>query len=317
MSSEFALIRRIAQMARGGHDACVGIGDDAAVLDLPRGMQLVAAVDTLIAGVHFPYGTQLESVGWKALGVNVSDLAAMAAQPRWALSSLTVPDARMALPVTRGLLACARRYGIALVGGDTTRGPLAASVTLLGSVPRGRAVLRSGAQAEDDIWVAGVLGDAAAGLACIENRLHPGARDRARLVRALDRPQPPLALGLALRGVANGMIDVSDGVYADLAHVLHASNVGATIDATCLPASPALSRSVRDAGAREALQGGGDDYTLLFTAPPRHARRITGIAGRLAVPVTRIGATHGHKGLWRAGAGAAKLLDPRGYDHFG
>ncbi len=316
---EFGLIHRIAGLAAGtrSSDVALGIGDDAAVLDLPRGSQLVAAVDTLVAGVHFPLATLPAAVGWKALAVNVSDLAAMGAQPRWALLSITVPEPPAALALTRGVLACARRYGIALVGGDTTRGPLSVSVTLLGSVPRGRAVTRAGAQAGDDIWVVGVLGDAAAGLACVEGRLKANARDRASLVRALDRPQPPLAFGLALRGVASAMIDVSDGVHADLSHVLRASRLGATVDPVLLPESAVLRRVVSDPSEREEMQCRGDDYTLLFTAPSRHARKITAIAQHLGVRVNKIGATHQREGLWRAVTGKAPIrIAARGFDHF-
>lgn len=317
--SEFALIRRIAAMA-GGADALdvrVGIGDDAAILDLPRGEQLVAAVDALVAGVHFPLGTALESVGWKALAVNVSDFAAMGAQARWALSSLTLPDPEGALAITRGLLACARRHGIALVGGDTTRGPLAICVTLLGGVPRGRAVTRSGARHDDEIWIAGTLGDAATGLACVEQRLEASPRDRARFIRALDKPVPPLALGIALRGVAHAMIDVSDGVLADLGHVLRASSLGATIDPSLLPASAALRRAVPDPAMREALQCAGDDYTLLFTASARNAARVASIAEQCGVRVTRVGKMQKRGGLWRVVGGArASRIAAIGFDHF-
>ncbi len=319
MTGEFALIHRIARLAARAPspDVVLGIGDDAAVLQLPRGSQLVAAVDTLVEGVHFPIGTAAADVGWKAVAVNVSDLAAMGARPRWALLSVTSPDPRAALALARGAMACARRYGATLVGGDTTRGPAGASVTLLGTVPRGRAVTRAGARAGDDIWIAGVLGDATAGLACAQRRLHPSARDRASFLRALDRPNPPLALGLALRAVASAMIDVSDGVLADLGHVLDASSLGATLGAGPLPASRALLRAVPDVGARFAMQCRGDDYTLLFTASPRYARRIETIAQRAGLPATRIGSTHALRGLWREGPGLRPTrLVAAGFDHF-
>ncbi len=317
--SEFSTIARIETLARRSAqaDVVLGIGDDAAILELPRGEQLVAAVDTLVAGVHFPPGTALEAVGWKALAVNVSDFAAMGAQPRWALSSLTLPDPGAALAITRGLLACAKRHGIALVGGDTTRGPLSISVTLLGGVPRGRAVTRAGARTGDEIWIAGTLGDAAAGLACVEGRLESGSRDCVHFKRALDKPSPPLALGIALRRVAHAMIDVSDGVLADLGHVLRASASGALIDPSLLPASAALRRAVPDPVAREVLQCAGDDYTLLFTASKRNARRVARIAAECEVRVTRIGVMQARRGLWRkAGDAAPGRIPTTGYDHF-
>ncbi len=317
--NEFSTIARIAALAERSAlaDVALGIGDDAAILDLPRGEQLVAAVDTLVAGVHFPPGTALDAVGWKALAVNVSDFAAMGAQPRWALSSLTLPNPEGALAITRGLLACSKWHGITLVGGDTTRGPFSISVTLLGGAPRGRAVTRAGARAGDDIWVAGTLGEAAAGLACVEQRLEASPSDRARFVRALDKPSPPLALGIELRGIAHAMIDVSDGVLADLGHVLRASALGALIDLSLLPASSALRRAVPDPVAREALQCAGDDYTLLFTASKRNAPRVARIAAQCDVRVTRIGVIQARRGLWREAGGAKTIRIPAtGYDHF-
>jgi len=318
---EFELIRRIAlraarqAMPRAG--VVLGIGDDAAVLEVPRGEQLVAAVDTLVTDVHFPPATAPRDIGWKALAVNISDFAAMAATPRWALLSMSVNDPAVGAAIARGALNCARRFGIALVGGDTTRGPLSVSVTLLGSVARGRALTRSNARAGEDIWIAGTLGEAAAGLAIAQGRLVVGAREQTRLVRALDRPSPPLGFGIALRPIASAAIDISDGVYADLGHVLTASGIGAVIDPARLPASATLRRVVPDAAARERLQSLGDDYTLLFTAQPRRAARVIDAATKARIRVTRIGQVAVSRGLWRTRAdGTLARIPLVGHDHF-
>ncbi len=318
-TGEFDLIRHIARAAGAGNSRGIvtGIGDDAAVLALPRGAELVTAVDTLVAGVHFPHTTALVDVGWKALAVNLSDLAAMAANPRWSLLALTVPEPEMARPIVRGLLQCARRHGVALVGGDTTRGPFTISVTLLGTVPRGRAILRSGAQPEDTIWIAGDIGQAAAGLAVAQGRLDVVERDRKRFLRALDRPRPPVELGIALRGLATSMVDVSDGVLADLGHVQTASGLGATLSIADLPASRALKRVVSDASARFRLQTGGDDYTLLFTAPASRRARVQSAALEAKTPVTEVGRMHRQRGLFAVSAdGSRRRLEARGFEHF-
>lgn len=318
-AGEFDLIRHIAR-ASGGHDVegvVTGIGDDAAVLAIPRGVELVTAVDTLVAGVHFPHTTALADVGWKALAVNLSDLAAMAAEPRWALLALTVPDPGMARPIVRGLLECARRHGVALVGGDTTRGPLTVSVTLLGTVPRGRAVLRSGALPDDTIWIAGDVGGAAAGLAIAQGRLEAAPRERVRLLRALDRPRPPVDLGVSLRTIATSMIDISDGVLADLAHLLDASGLGATLSIASLPALPALRRAVPDALARYPLQTGGDDYTLLFTMPAKRRALLETAARQAKTRVSEVGRMHSERGLFeRLKDGSRRPIEAHGFEHF-
>lgn len=291
---EFDLIDLLARSAAEPRaDVVLGIGDDAAVLGLARGEQLVACVDTLVAGVHFPLDTSPADLGWKSLAVNLSDLAAMGAAPRFALLSMTLPtdDRAFVRAFAAGFQALARRHGVALVGGDTTRGPLSVSVTALGAVPRGTALRRAGAVLDDDIWVSGTLGNAAAGLAVVEGRLDKLApRDANALRRRLDRPEPRVSLGLALRGLASAMIDVSDGLLADLGHVLAASRVGARIARDAVPVSGALRRTVPDAAARARYAlAGGDDYELVFTAPASRAQSVLVAAANARVPVTRIG----------------------------
>lgn len=310
------LIRRRCDIARA--DVRLGIGDDAAVLAPPPGHELVACVDTLVAGVHFPRGTAAADIGWKALAVNLSDLAAMGATPAWALLALTLPqaDAEFVDAFASGFAELAAAHPIALVGGDTTSGPLAVSVTALGFVASGRALRRDGARVDDAVYVTGTLGDAAAAL-----RLLGSAREAepafAELRRRLDRPQPRMASGAVLRGRASACIDVSDGLVADLGHVARQSGVAIEIDAACLPASPALLASF-DAHERIALQlGGGDDYELAFTVPAAQAHELAEDLARSGCAATRIGRVVEGEGVRALAADGAPIeLPRRGWEHF-
>jgi thiamine-monophosphate kinase len=285
---EFELIERIRRRAAGRDDVVLGIGDDAALLLPPPGMLLAVATDTLNIDVHFPGETAAADIGWKALAVNLSDLAAMGAQPAWATLSLSLPHADVAWvdAFLDGFLELAARHGLALVGGDTTRGPLSVCVTVHGFVAPQAALRRGGARAGDDVWVSGSLGDAAAALV----QWRAGGAADAPLRARLDRPVPRIDAGLALAaGIASAAIDVSDGLLADLGHVCDASGVGAEIDLGALPASVALS-SRFDAEARRAVQAtGGDDYELCFTAAPAQREAIAALAARSATPMTRVG----------------------------
>jgi thiamine-monophosphate kinase len=317
---EFDLIGRIRRTA-AAPGVVLGIGDDAALLRPARGQLLAACVDTLVEGTHFPPGTAWADIGWKALAVNLSDLAAMGALPRWATLAVSLPRERAAgfLPLVAGLKRLARRHGVTLVGGDTTRGPLAACVQALGEVPQRLALRRDAARVGDAIMVSGHFGDAAAGLAIVQDRLRGvAARDAAALRLRLDRPQPRVALGLALRGIARACIDVSDGLAQDLGHVLRASGVGAQIDAAALPCSPALRRAVADPAARAVLAlTGGDDYELCFTAPKAALPRLAALARTLRLPLTGIGTVESRRGLRvRDVDGSRMALSRAGFDHF-
>ena len=283
---EFDLIERIRSRVAPRADVLLGIGDDAALLQPLAGMQLVVAMDTLNSGVHFPPETAPADIGWKALAVNLSDIAAMGALPAWCTLSLSLPDADAGFVdgFLDGFLALAEQHGIALVGGDTTRGPLSICVTAHGVIEPGTALRRDGARVGDEIWVSGTLGDAAAALSHWQagGVIDPDLRTR------LDRPTPRVALGRALRGIATSCIDVSDGLLADLGHVGHASGVGAQVDVDALPASQAL-RACFDAAACRLLQAtGGDDYELCFTAPAALRASVIEAASAHA-PVARIG----------------------------
>ena len=319
--TEFELIRQLAEgLDDRRDDTLVGIGDDAAIVRPGEG-DLVTAVDSMVEGVHFFPDCDPADLGWKALAVNLSDLAAMGAQPRWALLALTLPqvDQQWLRRFVTGWRELAQTVGLQLIGGDTCRGPRAVSVTVIGSVLSGR-LLRSGARIGDDLYVSGYLGDAAAGLALLEQRLAQRAREaeRCHLISRLHRPQPRTATGLFLADHASAAIDVSDGLLADLGHLLRASGAAATIDLDALPVSDPLKTVVPDDATRERLiLNGGDDYELLFCAAPNQRAVIASHAEISSVPLTRIGRVHaGEPGLVRA-EGRSQPLLAQGWDHFG
>ncbi len=314
MAGEFALIDRIRARTVARDDVVAGIGDDAALLAVPPGRQLVVAMDTLNTGVHFPDDTAPADIGWKALAVNLSDLAAMGAAPAWCTLSLSLPaaDAGWVDAFLDGFDALARQHRVALVGGDTTRGPLSVCVTVHGLVAPGRALRRSSACAGDAVWISGTPGDAAGALAQWRAGCAPDGRLRARL----DRPTPRLALGAALAGIAHAAIDVSDGLLADLGHVARASGLGAEVDLAAVPVSDALA-SAFDAKTRYALQaGGGDDYELCFTAPADADAAVIAAAHAAATPVTRIGRMVATAGIRAHVDGAPWAPCRPGWDHF-
>ena len=315
--AEFSLIERIRRRAAAREDVVLGIGDDAALLRVPPGRELAVAMDTLNAGVHFPDGTAAAAVGWKALAVNLSDLAAMGAEPAWCTLSLSLPQADAAWldGFLDGFLELAAAHRVALVGGDTTRGPLSVCVTVHGLIEPGSALRRDGARVGDAVWVSGTLGDAAGALRQWQQQgvgVDPALRDR------LDRPTPRVALGRALRGIAHAAIDVSDGLLADLGHVCTASGLAAEIELDALPCSAALAAAF-DRDTRRALQAaGGDDYELCFTAPAEASAAIGALARALALPLARIGRTVEGAGVRALTADGTPWQPARaGYEHFG
>jgi thiamine-monophosphate kinase len=317
---EFELIeilRRRCDVARA--DVCTGIGDDAAVLAPPPDHELAAATDTLVAGMHFPAATKAEDIGWKSLAVNLSDLAAVGATPAWALLALTLPSADRDFieRFAEGFAALAAQHHVALIGGDTTQGPLSVTVTALGFVPRGGALLRGGARPGDLVFVTGTLGDAAGALRQLGASRSAGAMPSETLRARLDRPTPRVAAGLVLRGAASSCIDISDGLLADLGHVASASGAGIEVSAATLPASPALLQSF-DAATCLALQAsGGDDYELAFTlAPAREAATLRDLAST-GCGATRIGRVVDGSGVRLVDeAGGEIAIAQRGWEHF-
>ena len=315
MPSEFELIHRyFSRQSRRG-DIELGVGDDAALLRPPSGKILAVTVDTLIAGVHFPEQTPPEDIGHKSLAVNLSDLAAMGAEPAWATLAITLPhaDHQWLQAFAEGFFGLANRYDVALVGGDTTRGPLSITVQALGWVSKEDALLRRGARPGDGIFVTGTLGDAGLGLAVVQSKISVHPSHQAFLLARLNRPEPRVEVGLALRGLATAMIDVSDGLIADLGHLLDASGVGAQIELARLPRSEAVREA--DTHGRLALTA-GDDYELVFTLPPGNEADLTRHADRLP-PCTYIGRIESRPGLRLIDEeGDYMAFSHQGYDHF-
>ncbi len=313
---EFDLIARIRERVATRGDVVLGIGDDAALLQVPDGRQLVVAMDALNDGVHFPRATAAGDIGWKALAVNLSDLAAMGASPAWCTLSLSLPepDAAWLDGFLDGFLALASAHDVALVGGDTTRGPLSVCVTAHGFVQPGRALRRDGARVGDDVWVTGTPGDAAAALSLLQGDgpVDPGLRER------LDRPVPRVAAGMALAGIAHACIDVSDGLLADLGHICKASGVGVRVDVDALPTSDALLALDAAPDARRHWQAaGGDDYELCFTAEAAQRNGIAEILSRTGVAASRIGIVVEGDGVVAVdGDGLAWQPSLQGYVHF-
>jgi thiamine-monophosphate kinase len=318
MPSEFDLIRR--HFTHPTRHTALGVGDDAALLQPGAGMQLAVSTDMLVCGTHFLPDTDPQALGWKALAVNLSDLAAMGAMPRWAFLALALPtpDETWIEAFAHGLLECAAAFDVDLAGGDTTRGPLNLCITVVGEVPDGAAITRDGAGAGDDIWVTGQPGCAALGLAALRGEIDMDAAAHHACVSALQRPQPRVAAGLALRGIASAMLDVSDGLLGDLRHILERSGMGATIDVAALPLTTLLSYGISPESARAALCGGGDDYELAFTAPPARRAAIAALATRLDLAFTRIGTITPACDtlLLREPDGRLTPAGRTGYDHF-
>ena len=321
---EFELIARY--FTRPAPGAVLGGGDDCALLAPTPGMEIAVTTDMMVDGRHFLASDEPATLGHKLAAVNLSDLAAMGATPRWALLALALPEAepRWLEAFANGLFALLDRYAVDLVGGDTTRGPRNLVLTALGETPAGQAIRRSGACAGDWVWVSGELGDAALALAHRDARLRLADSEIGACTERLQRPLPRVELGIALRGVASAMIDVSDGLVADLGHVCEASRVGARLSLERLPCSPAMRRLLggpEPAAARAALLAGGDDYELCFTAPRSRAQRIEDVAREAQIPLTAIGEIVDDPGLPVRVAvvdahGSTVPLAAAGFDHF-
>lgn len=317
---EFELIQRFFQSRSQAPAAAVpvGIGDDCAVLSATPGAQWLVSSDMLVEGRHFLSTVAPERLGHKALAVNLSDLAACGATPRAFTLALALPraDAAWLEGFANGLLALAQAHGIALVGGDTTAGPLNICITVMGEAPAGQALLRSGARAGDDLYVSGSLGDARLALEAFRGSVSLSGEDFETARRAMECPQPRVALGQALRGLAHSAIDVSDGFVGDLGHVLARSGLGATVQADALPRGPALARQAPEL-QRLCTLSGGDDYELIFSAPPAARAAVQAASAASATPVTCVGRLEAEPGL--------RLLDAQGqsidwrvasFDHF-
>ena len=316
--SEFDLIRRYFTRATPG--ALLGVGDDAALLQVSAGNVLAVSTDMLVCGTHFFADADAFMLGHKTLAVNLSDMAAMGAMPRWATLAIALPkeDETWLEKFSAGFFALAQQHGVELVGGDTTRGPLNLCVTIFGEVPAHQALRRTGAMPGDEIWVSGTLGDAALALAHLQGRVVLGEAEFARCAAALHQPQPRVALGMALRGLANCAIDISDGLLADLGHILDASQVGAQINFSALPVSQSMRMKTPDERLlQQCILSGGDDYELCFTAPVAHHAALLRISAKLDVPLTRIGTIVAGRGcIVHDATGNAINMEVGGYEHF-
>ena len=319
MSGEFDLIRKYFAEATGPRDDVVlGIGDDCALLKVPPGRQLAVSLDTLVCGRHFVADADPESLGHKALAVNLSDLAAMGAEPAWVTLGITLPEADEAwlAAFMRGFAALAAEHGVQLVGGDTTRGPLSITVQVHGFIEPGRALRRDSAKVGDLVYVSGTLGDA--GLALLAQQgLYVRAGSMPGLRQRLDRPTPRVALGLALREFASAAIDLSDGLGSDLGHICERSGVGALLYLENLPVSEAVQDYVQETGDWSLPLSSGDDYELAFCIPAGRQAAFEAASAAWDVPVSWVGMIERGKGV-RAMQPDGQFSDnvAGGYDHF-
>lgn len=318
MTPEFALIERY--FTRPARRALLGVGDDCALVAATAGEAVAITTDMLVEGTHFLPDAEPRLLGHKALAVNLSDLAAMGAQPEWFTLSIALPrvDEDWLAGFTAGLFALADAHAIELVGGDTTRGPLALSITAAGRVPAHLALRRDGAALGQDVWVSGATGDAALGLAWRQGRVALDAEAGAYCAERMDMPQPRIALGLTLRGIATGAADVSDGLLADLGHILERSQLGAELDFGALPRSPALASCPDQTLAVDCLLAGGDDYELVFTAPVARREAVVAAGATAGIAVTRIGrmVAGPPQAVLRGPDGRSVDVAHRGFDHF-
>jgi thiamine-monophosphate kinase len=314
-ANEFELIERYFRTAVG-NDVLLGIGDDAAIIDVRE--PIVVAVDTLVGGVHFPPDLAARSVGHRALAVNLSDLAAMGAKPRWATLALTLPDAdeRWIEEFAAGFFALAERYGVSLVGGDTTRGPVTITVQLLGTLAGGAVLKRSGGRPGDDVYVTGTLGDGAAAVPILALGSASRTPAQEQLVERFCYPSARVAAGIALAPLASAAIDISDGLVADLGHLCEQSACGADVEIERLPISPALRAAFSTSQAEDFALGGGDDYELCFTASPERAAEVAAVLQENATAFARIGRLTEGQGVTCRRAGHPVAIRMSGYAHF-
>ncbi|MDH4456098.1 MAG: thiamine-phosphate kinase [Candidatus Methylopumilus sp.] len=319
MPTEFNIIEKY--FTRPSKNADLGVGDDAALIQICTGHQLAVSADMLVAGTHFLANCPAYFVGWKSLAVNISDMAAMGATPKWATLAIGLPkiDEDWLAEFSRGFFACADAFGVSLIGGDTTRGPLNISVQIMGEVPIGKALRRDGAKVGDEVWVSGILGAAALGLAQLKNILPENtlsAEEKQTCINALQAPQPRVALGLALQDIAHSAIDISDGLLADLGHIVERSTLGANLYWEHVP-HVHVSNGIDTSRLQNLCLAGGDDYELCFTAPASQHNAIVAIGKKLNLKLSAIGETtqKTNLNLYDKNHQLVKLKTS-GYDHF-
>jgi thiamine-monophosphate kinase len=317
---EFELIAEcFSQAGRSRADVIIGVGDDGAVLQIRDGFDLVVTTDTMVEGVHFFPDVDPRALGHKLVAVNVSDLAAMGAEPSWLSLAITLPkvDPVWLQAFAEGLSETADYYNCQLVGGDTTRGPLTLTVIAKGLVPKGKALTRAGAKVGDYLYVTGTLGDAALGLKLVQNQVEVSKKHRAHILQRFHYPTARVALGQALRTIASSAMDISDGLCGDLPHILQRSKVGAIVDVSKIPMSQALKDSCDWQSAVQCALSGGEDYELLFTVPENKRGALEVLLSPYGVPVTCIGRITGLAGKLELKQGdVAFAYQHQGYQHF-
>lgn len=319
MPSEFDIIRQYFTSAVVRDDVVLGIGDDAAVLTVPSGYQLVQSVDTLVAGVHFPLETSPQDIAYKALAVNLSDMAAMGAEPAWFTLAITLPNdnVKWLKNFSESLSQLAKKYNVQLVGGDTTNGPLCISITINGFAPKGKALTRDNAQVGDKVYVSGTIGDAALALAAWQGQCLLSDGSALYLNNRLNKPTPQIELGLLLRDYASSCIDISDGLIADLGHITDKSDVGAKIDFDKIPRSKEFNINLTDQTLITPLVlSGGDDYELCFTIPFINQTGFEDIIKQKNISVTCIGETDSQSGVRCIKDNKELDIQELGYQHF-
>ena len=321
MLSEFDIIRSF--FTRSAPATVLGIGDDAALIKPASGMELAISTDMLVSGRHFFEDVDPYKLGHKSLAVNLSDMAAMGARPRWATLSLALPesvvqkDESWLRAFADGFFALAHAHRVDLIGGDTTNGPLNICVTIIGEAPEGKALRRSGARAGDDIWVSGYLGDATLALAYRKKKIMPELDEVEAIMAALEMPIPRVELGQRLIGLAHSAIDISDGLLADLGHILECSRVAAVVRIDQMLRSAAMEKHFPHPLAIECLLAGGDDYELCFTVPKSERTKVELLSREEGIPLTRIGSIEEGAGLVVLdSAGRTVTTRVKGYDHF-
>ena len=319
-SSEFELISKyFKNLTDDDSSVQCGIGDDAAIVHIPHDMEVALSIDTLLEGTHFPAETQPSDIAYKALAVNLSDMAAMGAVPKWVLLSISLPekDEDWIEKFVSGFLELARTHSISLIGGDLSRGPLSITVQIQGLLPTGSALKRNGAQKDDLIYVTGTLGDAGVGLDIMNGKLSIGEKQRTFFLNSLNRPDISIDAGIQLRSIANSAIDISDGLIADLGHILEVSHVGAEIEMEKIPLSEEMKQVTDNVTAWNYALTSGDDYKLCFTAPAEKHDQLMNILNEINIPVSCIGKiTDGDELICKDSEGVCFKPSKSSYKHF-
>lgn len=318
--AEFSIIEEFCRgIGPDQPETILSVGDDAAIVTVPNGMELTVSVDTMVSGVHFFADVSPAKLAHKILAVNLSDMAAMGAEPKWATMALCIPSTNYhwLKSFSHSLKSVADRFQVQIIGGDTTQGPLTLSITIMGLLPQSKALYRSGAEVGDDVYVSHYLGDAALGLAIIQGKASLEEGHRTTSIAALEMPEPRVSLGQALLEVASSCVDVSDGFVGDLAHICEQSGVSIEIDASVIPLSAAYKAFLAAGGSLDFALNGGDDYELAFTAKPALRDKIARIALDLGVRLTKVGVVLPSEDLAvRVICDGVNYLLPNSYQHF-